>query len=359
MTSASRAAAGASGGPGRRSPSVSLPTASPRAGIRQVAHRAGVAQSSVSRVLSGHPDVSEVMRNRVLDAAKALGYEPDMLAQGLRSGATKSIGFIVPDISNPLFAEIALAAETQLQMSGYTLLITNAIRDPTKEPELVRMLSRRRVDGMLISISDETHQATQEAVAGLRLPVVLVDRELPGIPSAVLSDHSHGIGQAAEHLVALGHRRIALINGSANVRPSRERQRALRRASRAGDVTTVVRNGAFDPEHGRRTALELLRGKHRPTAIIAGSNQILVGVLHAIRELGIRIPDDVSLVTCDDLPLAEYLTPALATISRETAAIGRAGASLLLDLIDDGPPRVEILPTGFRHAGSCGPPPRS
>lgn len=327
-----------------------------RTGIRQVADRAGVAPSSVSRVLSGHPDVSPVMRNRVLDAVSALGYEPDMLAQSLRRGATMSIGFIVSDISNPLFAEIALAAETRLQDRGYSLLITNAIRDAGKEADFIRMLSRRRVDGMLISISDENHPDIGDAVDGLRLPVVLIDRELAAVQPAVLSDHARGIGEAVAHLISLGHRRIALINGSAAVRPSRERQQALRRACRGSGVSATVRHGTFSPEHGYKSTIDLLSGKEPPTAIIAGSNQVLVGVLHAARELDIRIPHDVSLVTCDDLALAGFLTPAVATISRDTAAIGRAAAGLLLDLIDDQPPRIEVLPTGFRPAGSCAPP---
>lgn len=317
-----------------------------------------MAPSSVSRVLSGHPDVSPVMRNRVLDAVSALGYEPDMLAQSLRRGATMSIGFVVSDISNPLFAEIALAAETRLQERNYSLLIANAIRDPAKEADLIRMLSRRRVDGMLISISDETHPAILEAVGSLQLPIVLVDRELPDVPSAVLADHARGISEAAAHLISLGHRRIALINGSAKVRPSRERQQALRRACRGTGVTAIVRHGEFDPEHGGKSTVELLAGREPPTAIIAGSNQILVGVLRAIHELGVQIPRDLSLVTCDDLTLAEFLTPALATISRDTAAAGRAAAAVLVDLIDDRSPRVEVLPTGFRPAGSCAPPPR-
>jgi LacI family transcriptional regulator len=327
-----------------------------RAGIRQVADRAGVAPSSVSRVLSGHPDVSPVMRNRVLDAVSALGYEPDMLAQSLRRGATMSIGFIVSDISNPLFAEIALAAETQLQQRGYSLLISNAIRDPNKEADLLRTLSRRRVDGILLSTSDENHPGIHAAVETMRLPIVLIDRELAGVQSAVLSDHARGIGEAVTHLISLGHRRIALINGGASVRPSRERQQALRRACRGSTATATVRHGTFSPQHGYKSTLDLFGGKEPPTAIIAGSNQILVGVLHAARELNLYIPRDVSLVTCDDLTLAGFLTPPLATISRDTATIGRAAAGLLLDLIDDQPPRVELLPTGFRPTGSCAPP---
>jgi LacI family transcriptional regulator len=185
---------------------------------------------------------------------------------------------------------------------------------------------------------------------------VLIDRELAGIQSAVLSDHAHGIAEAVNHLISLGHRRIALINGSAAVRPSRERQLALRRACRGSATTATVRHGTFSPQHGYKSTLDLLGGKEPPSAIIAGSNQILVGVLHAARELNLHIPRDVSLVTCDDLALAGFLTPALATISRDTGAIGRAAAGLLLDLIDDQPPRVELLPTGFRPTGSCAPP---
>src|SRR3954452_15624342 len=192
-----------------------------QAGMREVAERAGVALSSVSRVLSGHPDVSPVMRNRVLDAATALGYEPNLLAQSLRRGATMTVGFVVGDISNPLLSQIALGAETELRAGGYTVLLTNSVNDPKLDAQHVRLLRQRRVDGLLLSLADEGAEETLNALRRAKVPAVLVDRDpATGIDrvSGVLSDHASGIAAATSHLIELGHRRIALVNGNPQVR---------------------------------------------------------------------------------------------------------------------------------------------
>jgi LacI family transcriptional regulator len=174
------------------------PTTRPRpVGLREVAEHANVAMSSVSRVLTDHPDVSERMRRRVLAAAEELGYEPDLLAQSLRRGETLSVGFVVRDISNPVLAELALGAETALSEAGYSMLLTNSHGDPDTDAAGIRLFRRRRVDGLLLSLSDETHDPTRAEIDQLRPPIVLIDRELPGAPpvSAVLSDHGAGAGE--------------------------------------------------------------------------------------------------------------------------------------------------------------------
>lgn len=327
--------------------------------MKDVAERAGVALSSVSRVLGGHPDVSKVMRARVLDAVSALGYEPNMLAQSLRTGATQTVGFVVGDISNPLISEIALAAEVQLNSAGYSVLLTNSGNDAAADANRIGLLRQRRVDGLLVSVADEIAPATINALAAITVPFVLVDRDLPIAKAArVHSAHEIGMAQAVQHLIELGHNRIALVSGPQTLRPSRERVRTLRRICRQNGATAVVRTGFFTPEHGEKAALELLTGPQPPTAMIAGSNQILVGVLRAIREARIDVPNRLSLVTCDDAPLAEFLTPPLATISRDRKAIGDAAASLLLEMLGGGDPRVETLDTHFHSAESCAPPGR-
>lgn len=313
--------------------------------------------SSVSRVLSGHPDVSVVMRHRVLDAVDALGYEPDLLAQSLRTGATMSVGFVVSDIGNPLIAQIVLGAETRLRDSGYSTLLTNSHNDPALDVEHLRLLQQRRVDGLLLSLTDETDPDVNAAFGRLGVPSVLLDRQLAGLETAgVLTDHAAGITAAVEHLAELGHKRIGLVNGNKNVRPSRERSLAIRRYARVHDLTCAVRSAAFTPEHGAQATIDLLTGKDAPTALIAGGNQILVGVLRALAELGRSVPDDVSLVACDEVPLAEFLSPSIATISRDPKEIGRVGAELLLEQLAGGPIRHQTLPTGFRATNSCAPP---
>ncbi len=343
-------------------PASTDPDTAPRGGIgvKEVAARAGVAPSSVSRVLSGHPDVSPVMRHRVLDAAAALGYEPNMLAQGLRRGSTMTVGFIVGDISNPLLARITLGAETELRAAGYSMLLMNSGSDPALDAAHVRLLRRRRVDGLLLSLADEGSTETVEAVRRSAAPYVLIDRDRGPFPdsSAVLSDHRTGIMDAVSHLVSLGHRRIALINGNPGVRPARERAAALRTACRAHPgVSGAIRSGSFTAEHGESAAHALLASPGRPSAIIAGSNQILIGVLRALRRSGVAVPAGVSLVTCDDVPLCEFLDPPLATISRDAQDMGRQAARLLLDCLDGRSPRTTVLPAAFRPTPSCAPPP--
>ena len=327
--------------------------------MKEVADRAGVALSSVSRVLSGHPDVSEVMRNRVLDAVAALGYEPDQLAQSLRTGETKTIGFVVGDISNPLMSQIALGAEIELREAGYLTLLTNSVNDAALDVQHLRLLQQRRVDGLLLSLSDESNPEINAALMRTDVPGVLVDRQIVGSPfGAVLSDHASGISEAVTLLTELGHLRIGLVNGNPRVRPSRERANALRRFLRQNrEVSGTVKTAAFTPEHGYQATLELLQAEDAPTALIAGSNQILVGVLRALRELEMSIPDDISLVTCDAVPLAEFHMPPIATITRDFSVMGHTAAELLLEQLEGQPAREVVLPTGFEPTASCASPP--
>ncbi len=330
------------------------------AGMREVAERAGVAISSVSRVLSDHPDVSVVMRDRVLAAVADLGYEPDLLAQSMRTGATMTVGFVVSDIGNPLFAEIAQGAETALRSQGYSMLLANAFNDASLTAQQVRVMQQRRIDGLLLSPSDESDSGLEEVLQRAACPVALIDRSFGSPPwPAALSDHDQGMDAAVDHLVALGHTRIALVNGSPRVRPARVRLKALRRRARQHPgVSATVRAGSFSADHGERATVELMRSPAPPTALIAGSNQILVGVLRAVRGLGLRIPDDLSLVTCDDVAMAEFLSPALSTVSRDARQLGGAAADLLLDQMAGRPiDREVVLPTGFRPTQSCGAPP--
>lgn len=331
-----------------------------RAGVKEVAERAGVAPSSVSRVLSGHPDVSMVMRNRVLDAVAALGYEPDLLAQSLRRGATMTVGFVVGDISNPLLSQIALGAEVELRAAGYSILLMNSINDAALDAAHVRLLRQRRVDGLLLSLADEGAPETLTALGASGAPYVLVDRDPAALDeaSAVLSDHRAGITDTVDHLISLGHRRIGLINGNPNVRPAKERAAALRKACRNHpEVTAIVRSGAFSAEHGESATQALLSSAEPPTAIISGSNQILTGVLRALDTAGISVPSQMSLVTCDETSLAEFLDPPIATISRDTEDIGRQAARLLLDRLAGRSARTTTLPAVFQPTHSCAPPP--
>lgn len=332
-----------------------------RASMREVATLAGVAISSVSRVLSGHPDVSAEMRDRVLDAVHRLEYEPDFLAQSLRRGQTLSVGFVLADISNPLMADIVLGAEAELRASGYSLVLMNSESDPAQDVAHIRFFLSRRVDGLILSLVDDADPALMDLLAQVEVPVVLVDRQLPPEvgASAVFNDHASGMADAVRHLVALGHRRIALVTGSLGVLPGRERVNALRAvaARHAGLVSTVELTGSFSAEHGASATRAALALEDPPTAIIAGGNQILIGCLEALREAGIRPGEEISLVTCDEVPLSALHEPPIATIGRDTVGLGRTAAELLLRrLAGDGGPETVVLPTTFTPRPSCVPP---
>ena len=331
-----------------------------RANMREVARLAEVAVSSVSRVLSGHPDVSPAMHARVMAVVDELGYEPDLLAQSLRLRATGTVGFVVGDISNPLLAEIALGAETTLGEAGYSMLLTNSENDPARDARHARLLLQRRVDGLLLSLAAEQDSDTVRTLEGIDVPVVLIDRELPASvqASSVLSDHRAGMRAAVGHLLALGHRRIGLILGQP-LRFSRERRRGLEQAFEAAGLPPTYRimEGQLGREHGRGATAALLDGADPPTAIVAGGNQLLVGALEELIRRGLRVGEDISLVSCDATPLTELTVPPIAVIQRDSRELGRRAAQLLLrGMVDAAEPEHVLLPTTFLPTASCAPP---
>lgn len=323
--------------------------------MKDVAARAGVALSSVSRVLNNHPDVSDEMRVRVLEAVAELGYEPDLLASGLRRGATRTIGFLVTDIANPLFADIAKGAERHLQRAGYSLVLMNSEGDPLRDERGVRLLAQRRVDGLILSVSDETSGELARTLRALDPPVVFLDREMQAVAGAgaVLADHAPGMQEAVQHLLDLGHRRIALLVGPLSIRPDRERLRGFREAHRrrklAAPKDLVFVGPALSAQFGEETAERLLalRPDRRPTAIIAGGNLVLVGVLRVLQRHGVRVARDVSLVSCDDVPLTQLYDPPITVVARDTVEMGAAAARLILDRLGEGEttPETVVLPT--------------
>jgi LacI family transcriptional regulator, galactose operon repressor len=331
-----------------------------RASMREVAELAGVAMSSVSRVLSDHPDVSPAMRQRVHSAVDQLGYKPDLLAQSLRRRETRSVGFVVADISNQLFGEIVKGAETTLRDAGYSMLLTNSENNPELDAAHVRLFEQRRTDGLILSLAREEHPPTIAELEQLDVPIVLIDRDLPpSVPaSRVLSDHRSGMSAAVEHLLDLGHRRIAFIAGQ-SVRPSRERRRAFEAvfAGRGLPRTYDLREGMFSTETGAQLTRELLDSPHPPTALIAGGNQLMIGALGVVSERGIELGRELSFVGCDDIPVTGLYKPPIAVVRRDNVALGRTAAELLLRLLRDGDAANEdvTLPTEFVPAPSCGP----
>jgi LacI family transcriptional regulator len=310
--------------------------------------------------MSGHPDVSPAMRARVLAAVEELGYEPDMLAQSLRRRETLTVGFVVGDISNPLLAEIVMGVESTLHANGYSMLLTNSLGDPALEAAHIGLLSQRRVDGLVISVLDETHPETAVRLGELAIPVVVLDRNVAaGIAvSRVLSDHRQGMEAAAGHLLDLGHSRIALILGPP-VRPTLERRAGVEQAFRVRglEAAVTVHEGSFAVEHGTEAMNELLDLPEPPTAVIAGGNQLMLGAVRVIAERRIRLGTELSFIGCDDVAITDLHRPEIAVVRRDNVGMGRIAAELLLEAMTSGTAPVDVvLPTEFVARASCGPP---
>lgn len=270
-----------------------------------------------------------------------------------------SVGFIVGDISNPLMSAIGLAAESRLAKDDYSVLLANSSTELSSDWSNIVLLRQRLVDGLLLSITDETDKRISTELRKLGKPTVLLDRELAtrARVGSVYFDHNAGFTQATEHLVSLGHRNVALIAGSPNVRPTRERVAAVESVMRSARGRAMVLLGSLARAEGYNAANRLLGQTRPPTAIICAGNQLLAGVLEAIRARGLSIPEDVSVVTTDAVELAEFHEPPIAAIDRDPQAFGVAAAEILLDMLGGkpaGPPA--ILPTRFEPTPSCAAP---
>lgn len=321
--------------------------------IRDVAAHAGVAVSSVSRALSGHPDVSAAMRARVQAAADEVGYVPDLVARSLRSNTTGVVGLLVRDYTNPLFGQIIHGIEAVLDRSGYTLIIASSGNDADREARLINVLRQRRVDALLLSTVSDSAPRTLEAVARYERPVVLLDRDLPGVTAPrVLIDHARGVQDAVSDLLSHGHSRIALITGSEDVRPTRERVRGFDAAYRTHAVaarfgTRVT--GVFSADFARTSTVSLLAAAadRRPTAFVAGGVQATIGVLEAFSDLGLRAGIDVAMVSCDDVPWLAVMRPAISAVARDAEEFGRAAAELVTTALRGDEATTIVLATTY------------
>jgi LacI family transcriptional regulator len=329
--------------------------------LRDVAREAGVSVSTASRVLNGQPFVSDGVRERVMLASESLGYRPDVAARAMRTGTTGAVGLIVADISNPLFASIARAADLALAPRGYALMVANSANDPEHEAELIATFGKRRLDGLMIATADEGAAGLARRIDSFQA-AVLLDREVQGTRAdAVLSDHAAGFAAAMRHLAGLGHRRIALIAGTDRQRGSRVRiatyLEEVRRLGLARDPA-LLREGELTVEDGYRAVGEILALPQPPTAIIAGNNQLFAGMFAALRDLGVRIPSDLSVVACEDTELTALHIPPLDVVRRDVEELGSRAATLLLERLDAPRRRrrQDVLPTTFEARGSSAAP---
>jgi LacI family transcriptional regulator len=309
-----------------------------------VARLAGVSRATVSYVLNGLTEgrvpISEETRQRVLDAIEELGYEPDARAQALRSGSTKTIALIIPDLRNPHFCEYATGIEEAARASGYHLLLSSTNLNDEYAVDIFKDLARRRFDGLILASSFilESDEA-QDTLAHIRkrgLPIVELSENY-GVDS-VSADYREATREVMSYLLSLGHRRIGLIYGVGGHELGEDRlqpyQASLQAAGIPVEAELIVECGPTI-EDGYQASLKLLKLASRPTAIIAINDLLAISTVRAAADLGLRIPQDLSLVSYDDIPMANYLVPRLTTVTKDALTLGRKAFELLLTRIQD------------------------
>lgn len=294
---------------------------------------------TVSRVVRGKGDVSELTRQRVLEAVDRLGYRPSSIARSLATQKTGTLGLVVPDVTNSFFAEITLSVETAAYSQGYNVFLCNAGEDPQRELDLLDSLEEKRVDGIILCSSRLDETELGEVVD--RSPgVVLINRRWdPAVARSVLVDHESGAAQATQHLLAGGHRHIGFVAGPATSRGSQQREDGYRKALAEASIDCNpdwLRHCAPTIDGGYEAAKNLLQHATEITAIFCYNDLIAVGALRACAEMGRRVPADIAIIGFDDIPLAALVTPPLTTCRVDRAALGAKAVDLLLRQIKGG-----------------------
>lgn len=334
-------------------------TSGKSATIRDVASSAGVSVGTVSRSLNAPDSVRPVTLAKVRAAIDALGFTPDSRAQNMRRRNTMTVGFVIDDIANPWHASSFKAADAELRQHGFSLYLVSTNGKPNEEAQAIDMLQHGRADGVIMTINNEQDPRTLKRLAELRVPSVLLDRDIPLEIDAVLTDHASGLMQATNYLIELGHRRIALITAGSDIRPGRERVRGFTEAFKKRSLPVpvdLIRSQSLSAEFGFREATALLAQPERPTAIIASGNRILVGVLRAFQQQNVSVPGDISLIGCDRSDVAMLYPGPITIIDRDVEDIGRTAAQLLIERLahpGEKPAQRITFPTRLILGGSC------
>ena len=329
--------------------------------MRQIAERAKVSIGTVSHVINETAGVRPKLRERVLEAIRGMGYQPSALAQGLRKNRTNMLGMVIPDITNPFFPGVVRGVEDVAYKRSFRLILCNADNDPSKEASYVRELRSYHIAGLLIIPAAGADIAGHlRAYASASVPVVCIDRVPDGWRGdAVLVANAEGAYLATRHLIQMGHERLAVIAGPLGLTNAAERLKGFTRAlteARMEIEPEFVQEARFDTASGYQAALRLLRMLPRPTAIFACNDLMAFGVLQAARELGIRCPEDLSIVGFDSLEFTKFTDPSLTSVYQPGYQLGATAARLLMQRVDGlrSAPKKVLLPTELNKRNSVG-----
>ncbi len=326
-----------------------------------VARLAGVSTATVSYVVNDGPrPVASETREKVLRAIQILGYKPNKFANHLARKKTRAAALVVPDNTNPFFAELARSVQQAAFAAGYHIILCNSDQAPDRELSYFDLFQAKHIDGILL-VTSGLSPGLLDRVLELDIPIVAVDREVPGLAvDTVMLDNTVAAQMAAEHLLQHGHSTIGCIGGPPHLPNAVQRVNGYRQALHIQGIQPqedLVRTTEFTIEGGYEAGKRLFHDGLRPTAIVAGDDQIAVGVLHAARELGIGVPHELAVVGFDDTFVAKISSPRLTTIAQPIAEISSLGVSRLLGRINgtvSGPPRRTTVQGNLVVRESCG-----
>ena len=314
--------------------------------IHDVAKLAGVAPITASRVINDSGYASEKTRKRVQAAVKKLGYVPNTLARSLRSRRTSTLALVVTDITNPFFTLIARSVEDTARAAGFSVIFCNTDESEAKQDEYVNILLQKQVDGILL-VPARSRLHSVKFIQAHGASVVLLDRRVPGAATAtVLADSEGGAYQLTQLLVKLGHQRIAILTGPEGVSTAEDRVAGYQKAlAEAGfrQAAGLVHYGDFNQSSGYEMVRQALAAQPRPTAIFAANNFIAIGVLKALQDIGLRVPEDMAVVAFDDLPPTLVTFPFLTVAAQPAYEMGKTATNLLLAQLGGSKSHEEIV----------------
>jgi LacI family transcriptional regulator len=328
--------------------------------MQQVAEHAKVSKATVSRVLNNDPSVADDLRLRVLKAMQDLGYQPNRAARRLRGTSSGVIGLVITDIQNPFFISVMQGVEDTAYANQTSILFCNTSEDLARQQMYLDVMQAERAAGLILVPTSNTSAKSLTGLKLSRTPLVLLDRWIAGLEADIVQvDNVGGAQLAVRHFIDLGHDRIALVVGAPNLSTGRERQRGYRDCLMAAGLPideSLIKTGNPYKEDGYRLTRDLMLSAQPPRAIVVGNSMMTLGALQALRELGVRIPDDVAIVGFDDLPWADELCPPLTAVSQPTYELGREAVHLLLRRLaePDAPFRTLTLQTRLIVRESCG-----
>jgi LacI family transcriptional regulator len=327
--------------------------------MADVAAAAGVSITTVSHVLNNTRPVSEELRRRVHEAVEASGYSTNGVARALATRNTMLIGVVMSFLSNPFFAPLVSAMEKTARRHGYTLLLTDNHENAADETAQVRIMLDRRVDGVILAPAAADAGPVLDLLSRRGAPTVLVDRFVDHRFDEICVENVESTAGLVDHLGALGHTRIGFVSGRSGLSTTTERLAGYRKGlERAGlpYERALVRSGSSRTAPASEAVKTLMGRSAPPTAIVSANNAMTVGVLRGLRELGVRVPQDVAVVAFDDIAWADLMSPALTAIAQPIAEMGNMAAKQLIKRIGgyDGPPEHRTLAPAFQHRESCG-----